>query len=135
AARVGLWKRRTAEKSKNRLSRSAWKSRKKRGIPTFPQPRLLLEINLNRTFHLLQKPDILICYEQNIDRTLTGTLTLKQCVTKCTRYGTVATEWQRTQERIPLSQTGVPEPRILCAESLVSLAPLLAPWVVSNSRS
>src|SRR5215472_11481007 len=66
ARRVRLWKRRSAEKSKNRLSRSAWKSRKKRGIPTFPQPRLLLEVNLNRTFHLLRKPDILICYKQNI---------------------------------------------------------------------
>src|SRR5581483_5872556 len=40
--RVGLWKRRKAEKSKNRLSRLAWKSRKPRAIPTFPQPRLLL---------------------------------------------------------------------------------------------
>jgi hypothetical protein len=32
-----------------------------RGIPTFPPPRRLREINLNRTFHLLQKADILIC--------------------------------------------------------------------------
>src|SRR5215471_6319001 len=68
AARVGLWKRRRAEKSKNRLSLPAWKSRKKRGIPTFPQPRLRREINLNRTFHLLRKPDILICYEQRQKR-------------------------------------------------------------------
>jgi len=36
-----------------------------RGIPTFPQLRRLREINLNRTYHLLQKPDILICYQQN----------------------------------------------------------------------
>jgi len=35
-----------------------------RGIPTFPQLRRLREINLNRTYHLLQKPDILICYQQ-----------------------------------------------------------------------
>jgi len=34
-----------------------------RGIPTFPQLRRLREINLNRTYHLLQKPDILICYQ------------------------------------------------------------------------
>jgi hypothetical protein len=38
----GLWKRRGVEKSKNRLSHPAWKSRKTRGIPTFPQPRLRL---------------------------------------------------------------------------------------------
>src|SRR5262249_12801991 len=63
SARVGLWTRREAEKSKNRLSRLAWKSRKHRGIPTFPQPRRRLAINLNRTFHLLLKPDILICYQ------------------------------------------------------------------------
>jgi hypothetical protein len=40
--RDGLWKRRGMEKSKNRLSHPAWKSRQPRGIPTFPQPRLLL---------------------------------------------------------------------------------------------
>lgn len=34
-ARVGLWKRRQAEKSKNRLSRLAWKSRKMRGDSHF----------------------------------------------------------------------------------------------------
>jgi len=39
------------------------KSRKQRGIPTFPQLRRLREITHNRTFHLLQKPDILICYQ------------------------------------------------------------------------
>src|SRR5579864_26638 len=66
SARVGLWKRRKAEKSKKRLSLLAWKSRKHRGIPTFPQPRLRLVINLNRTFHLLRKPDILICYQHTI---------------------------------------------------------------------
>src|SRR5215470_4940054 len=64
SAREGLWKRRKAEKSKNRLSRLAWKSRKRCGIPTFPQPRRLREINLNRTFHLLRKADILMCYQQ-----------------------------------------------------------------------
>src|SRR2546428_5622263 len=40
----GLWKRREVEKSKTRLSHLAWKSRKRRWIPTFPQPRLLLVI-------------------------------------------------------------------------------------------
>src|SRR5437762_13233982 len=40
--RDGLWKRRGVEKLKTRLSHRAWKSRKNRGIPTFPQPRLLL---------------------------------------------------------------------------------------------
>src|SRR5215469_10525259 len=64
SARVGLWKRRQAEESKNRLSRFAWKSRNIRGIPTFPQPRGGRRLNLNRTFHLLLKPDILICYQQ-----------------------------------------------------------------------
>ena len=39
----------------------AWKSRNVRGIPTFPPPRRRREINLNRTFHLLQKADLLIC--------------------------------------------------------------------------
>ena len=38
----GLWKRRELEKSKTRLSHLAWKSRQKRGIPTFPPPRRLL---------------------------------------------------------------------------------------------
>ena len=56
-------KRRQAEKSKPRLSRLAWKSRTMRRIPTFPQLRRLRVINLNRTFHLLQKPDILMCYQ------------------------------------------------------------------------
>jgi hypothetical protein len=67
SARVRLWKRRKAEKSKTRLSRLAWKSRKHRGIPTLPQPRRR-EINQNRTFHLLQKPDILICYQHPTNR-------------------------------------------------------------------
>src|SRR5690349_15332774 len=58
--REGLWKRRWVEKSKSRLSHPAWKSRKERGIPTFPQPRLLL-VNLNRTDHVLRKADIFIC--------------------------------------------------------------------------
>src|SRR5439155_19547176 len=40
--RDGLWKRRGVEKSKTQLFHPAWKSRKVRGIPTFPQPRLLL---------------------------------------------------------------------------------------------
>jgi hypothetical protein len=33
-----LWKSRALEKSKTGLSNRAWKSRKRRGIPTFPQP-------------------------------------------------------------------------------------------------
>src|SRR6266540_2485600 len=41
--RDGLWKRRGVEKSNNRLFHPAWKSRKVRGIPTFPQPRLRLD--------------------------------------------------------------------------------------------
>src|SRR5712691_7379863 len=60
--REGLWKRRGLEKSKNRLSHPAWKSRKLRGIPTFPQPRRRQVKLLNRTFHVLQKADILTCY-------------------------------------------------------------------------
>jgi hypothetical protein len=40
-----------------------------RAIPTFPQLRRLLANTRNRTFHLLQKADILTCYEQ-IPRTL-----------------------------------------------------------------
>src|SRR2546425_3592426 len=32
------WKRRSVEKSENRLFPSAWESRKRRGIPTFPPP-------------------------------------------------------------------------------------------------
>src|SRR5712692_6177630 len=62
--REGLWKRRGMEKSKSRLSHPAWKSRKLRGIPTFPQPRRRLVNLLNRTYRVLRKPDILICYEQ-----------------------------------------------------------------------
>jgi hypothetical protein len=37
------------------------KSRTTRGIPTFPQLRRRLDQFNNRTFHLLQKPDILTC--------------------------------------------------------------------------
>src|SRR2546428_7181217 len=59
----GLWKKRGLEKSKNRLSHPAWKSRNVRGIPTFPQPRLRLKFK-NRTDRVLRKADILICYEQ-----------------------------------------------------------------------
>src|ERR1700687_3630676 len=62
--REGLWKRRGVEKSERRLSHPAWKSRKVRGIPTFPQPRRRLVNLLNRTYHVLQKPDILTCYGQ-----------------------------------------------------------------------
>src|SRR5271165_4864861 len=63
-----LGKRRAVEKSKNRLFPRAWKSRQQRGISTFPQRRRLRYMskskNQNRTFHLLQKADILTCYEQ-----------------------------------------------------------------------
>src|SRR3989442_13870139 len=59
----GLWKKRGLEKSKNRLSHPAWKSRNVRGIPTLPQPRLRLKFK-NRTDRVLRKADILICYEQ-----------------------------------------------------------------------
>jgi hypothetical protein len=53
------WKRRAVEKSKSGLSHRAWKSRKVRGISTFPPARRLREINQNRTFHLLRKADVL----------------------------------------------------------------------------
>ena len=59
--RQGRGKDARVEKSKSRLSHRAWKSRKVRGIPTFPPPRRLREINQNRTFHLLRKADILTC--------------------------------------------------------------------------
>ena len=58
-----LWRSRAVEKSQSRLSHRAWKSRTQRGIPTSPQPRRRAT-NLNRTSHLLQKPDIFTCYEQ-----------------------------------------------------------------------
>src|SRR5208337_5667042 len=48
--RPTLWKRRSVEKSKNRLSHRAWKSRQPRGIPTFPQRR--------RRLDEIQQPDI-----------------------------------------------------------------------------
>ena len=37
-----------------------------RGIPTFPPPRLRLLSNLNRTYHVLRKADILTCYRQSL---------------------------------------------------------------------
>src|SRR5208283_3288065 len=66
------WKRRRVEKSPNRLSPPAWKSRQRRGIPTFPPLRRLRVYEQkpkpkNRTFHLLQKADIFTCYEQGDD--------------------------------------------------------------------
>ena len=65
-----LWKRCSVEKSEKRLFHLAWKSRPERGIPTFPQRRRLRIYaqpkTQNRTFHLLQKADILTCYEQCI---------------------------------------------------------------------
>src|SRR5450432_894614 len=62
--RKKLWKRREVEKSERRLSHPAWKSRQLRGIPTFPQLRRRLVKLLNRTCHVLQKPDLLTCYGQ-----------------------------------------------------------------------
>jgi hypothetical protein len=41
-----LWKSRSVENSQSRLFHCAWKSRKRRGIPTFPQPRRRRPINL-----------------------------------------------------------------------------------------
>src|SRR5215472_16004200 len=72
SASAGLWKSREVEKSKSRLSHLAWKSRKLRGIPTFPQPLRLLAINRNRTCHLLLKPDVLICHQQSQSFTSTA---------------------------------------------------------------
>src|SRR5579864_540360 len=96
SARVGLWKRRKAEKSKKRLSLLAWKSRKHRGIPTFPQPRLRLVINLNRTFHLLRKPDILICYQQSGVCRRSG-----PCRPRVGReHGEVRSGWQKARVRL-----------------------------------
>src|SRR5258708_39531567 len=40
-----LWKSRSVEKPKGRLFHCAWESRKRRGIPTFPQPRRRRSIN------------------------------------------------------------------------------------------
>src|SRR5258708_36440714 len=51
----GRWKSRAVEKSKNRLSHRAWKSRKVRGIPSFPPARRLLEINETGHFTCYQK--------------------------------------------------------------------------------
>src|SRR5260370_25272058 len=51
----GPWKSRAVEKSKSRLSHRAWKSRKVRGIPTFPPPRRLREINQTRHFTCYRK--------------------------------------------------------------------------------
>ena len=51
---AGLWKRCELEKSQSSLFHFAWKSRKPRGIPTFPQPRLRL-VN-SETGHIM-------CYE------------------------------------------------------------------------
>src|SRR5579862_5002212 len=62
AINKGLWRSRAVEKPHSGLSHRAWKSRTRRGIPTSPQPRRRV-INLNRTFHLLLKPDIFTCYE------------------------------------------------------------------------
>src|SRR5262249_24501772 len=73
STRDELWKRRQAQKSKTRLSRLAWESRTHRGISTFPKLRRLPGINLNRTFHLLQKADILMCYQQRLHGTIVYT--------------------------------------------------------------
>ncbi len=62
-----LWKRRAVEKYKNRLFPALGNPAKRTGFPLshsadgygyMTKPK-----NQNRTFHLLQKPDILTCYE------------------------------------------------------------------------
>src|SRR5207253_2003764 len=74
----GLWKRRELEKSKTRLSHLAWKSRKRRWIPTFPQPRLLLVIYLKPDksrakktghFNLLTTQEVKFCVSRGFDMT------------------------------------------------------------------
>ena len=68
-----LWKcRPCGKRQKTSLPSGTWKSlaQKQRDFPTFPQL-LLLDRSLskaktkNRTFHLLQKADILTCYQQH----------------------------------------------------------------------
>ena len=54
AARKAVEKPRSG-KVKKRLSHSAWKSRKPRGIPTFPQPRRLREINYKSDISFTKK--------------------------------------------------------------------------------
>src|SRR5665811_609329 len=51
-----LWKSRFVEKSKNRLFHCAWESRKRRGIPTFPQPR-------RRVLYLELESGHITCYK------------------------------------------------------------------------
>jgi hypothetical protein len=72
----GRGQRRAPEKSKNRLSHHTWKSRKVRGIPTFPPPRRRLrEINKsghficykNRTFSLAKNREK-ICVLSRLSR-------------------------------------------------------------------
>src|ERR1700730_18112154 len=73
-----LWKRRSVEKSKNRLFHCAWKSRPRRGIPTFPQPRRRRTSNMNlepdrscatKTGHLHVLPTQRNCLFQDIGAT------------------------------------------------------------------
>src|SRR5438105_3652403 len=79
----GRWKSRAVEKSKSRLSHRAWKSRKVRGIPTFPPPRRLLEIN--ETGHFT-------CYEKRTsslanNRSLPSDARFQSQLRRDTRYG------------------------------------------------
>src|SRR5260370_30559934 len=78
----GPWKSRAVEKSKSRLSHRAWKSRKVRGIPTFPPPRRLREINQTGHFTCYRKrtsslaKNILI-FSRSMSRCGMGELTFK----------------------------------------------------------
>src|SRR5713101_3353969 len=73
--RHGLWKRRGVEKSKTRLSHPAWKSRKRRAIPTFPQPRRRLvnsktgHFNLLRTDRSSDRQDVRTSLRANLGNT------------------------------------------------------------------
>src|SRR5258706_12048595 len=80
----GRWKSRAVEKSKSRLSHRAWKSRKVRGIPTFPPLRRLLvnfvkpDISLateSGHFHLLTTGHVDVRYEIRTTRTHRTSLT------------------------------------------------------------
>src|SRR5271163_2188302 len=72
--RKTLWKRRTVEKSEERLFPRAWKSRQVRGIPTFPQrPRRLDDEESQKP-----KPDISLATKSGHFNLLRTLLTLKR---------------------------------------------------------
>src|ERR1700722_9039749 len=50
-----LWTSRVVEKSQGRLSHDAWKSRRRRGIPTSPQPRRRRVMNYQPDISLATK--------------------------------------------------------------------------------